>query len=82
MSFCGIIDLKKLEAVCKLTNNSKEVQDIVAAIRQGLVVGIKSPDEVAEIRDALTHLCNMTDILKHQADVSPSIWFVVAHSKS
>ena len=58
-----------MEVVCKKTNNSVEVQDIVETIRQGLD-GTNSIDEIAEIRAALTHLCNMTVNLKHQADVS------------
>ena len=62
-------DLKSLEAVCKLTNNSKEVRDIVEAIRRALD-GTNSADQLADIRDALTHLCNMTISLKHQVDVS------------
>ena len=36
MSFGAVNDLKTLESVCKLTNNSSEVKDIVAAISQGL----------------------------------------------
>ena len=69
VSFCHANDLKRMEVVCKQTNNSEEVQDIVEAIRQGLD-GTNSIDEIAEIRAALTHLCNMTVNLKHQADVS------------
>lgn len=72
VSFCGSNELKKLEVVCKRTNNSKEVQDIVAAIRQGLV-GIKSAEQIAEVTAAITHLCNMTDSLTLQADVSASM---------
>ena len=63
-------DLRHLEAVCKLTNNSKEIREIVTAIQRGLV-GTKSADEIADIRAALTHLCYMTENLKHQADVRP-----------
>ena len=62
-----------METVCKLTNNGKEVQDIVAAIRKGHGSSIKSHEEIAEISAALTHLCNMTDSLTLQADVSPSM---------
>ena len=68
MSFCVVNDLKKLESVCKLTNNSSEVEDIVAAIRQG-ILGIEAAGGVADIRSSLTHLCYMTENLKHQADV-------------
>lgn len=67
VSFCHANDLKRMEVVCKKTNNSVEVQDIVETIRQGLD-GTNSIDEIAEIRAALTHLCNMTVNLKHQAD--------------
>ena len=74
VSFCHVRDLKSLEAVCKLTNNSKEVRDIVEAIRRGLD-GTNSTDQLADIRDALTHLCNMTISLKHQVDVSARILF-------
>lgn len=72
VSYCATIDLKKLEAVCKLTNNGKEIQDIVAVIRKGLGDGMKSAEEIAEIRDALTHLCNMTENLHNQVDVRTS----------
>ena len=69
MSFGCVFDLMQLEAVCKLTNNSREIEDIVMTFRRGLV-GTKSADEVADIRAALTHLCYMTQHLQHQADVS------------
>ena len=62
-------ELKRLEVVCKVLNNSEEVRQIVVTIRQG-VVGKKTRDEVAAIRSALIHLSNMTEQLKHQADVS------------
>ena len=55
--------------MCKLTNNSNEIRDIVATLCGGLV-GNKSADEVADVRDALTHLCYMTENIEHQADVS------------
>ena len=69
MSFGAVNDLKTLESVCKLTNNSSEVKDIVAVISQGLK-DIKLTDEVADIQSSLTHLCYMTENLKHQADVN------------
>ena len=71
MSFCCVGDLERLEAVCKLTNNSNEVRGIVEAIRQGLN-GTQSPDQIYDVRAAITHLCYMIENLKHQADVSPS----------
>ena len=69
VSFCDMKELKTLEKVCKLTNNGQEVQDIVEAIRKGLVAGIKKAEEITEIRGALTHLCYMTEKLQHAADV-------------
>ena len=68
MSLCCVKDLKSLEVVCRNTNNSSEIRDIVETIRQGLI-GRKTADEVADIRAALIHLCYMTENLKHQADV-------------
>ena len=70
MSFCSINNLKRLEAVCTITNNSKEVRAILTTIRQGFV-GSKSANEIATIRDAVAHLCNMTENLLSQDDVSP-----------
>ena len=69
MSFCNVGELKRLEVVCKVLNNSEEVRQIVETIRQG-VTGKKTKDEIADIKAALIHLCNMTEGLKHQADVS------------
>lgn len=74
MSFGDINDLKRLEIVCKLTNNSNEIRSIVAGIRRGFGGGIKSAEEIdmeiANILSSLTHLCYMTEKLNHQADVS------------
>ena len=68
--------MKRLETVCKLTNNNTEVQDIVARIRRGLE-GSKSAEEIADVTAALTHLSYMTENLKHEADVSPSDLFII-----
>lgn len=68
MSFCYVKDLQRLEVVCKLTNNSKEVHGIVKTIREGLA-GSNPDEELASIRAALTHLCYMTENLKHQDDI-------------
>ena len=54
-----------------VTNNSTEVREIVAKIRQGGLVGTKTDDEIVVLRDAVAHLCNMTETLKNQDDVSP-----------
>ena len=56
-----------------VTNNSTEVREIVAKIRQGGLVGNKTDDddEIVVLRDAVAHLCNMTETLKNQDDVSP-----------
>ena len=73
MSFCSIDGLKRLEAVSQLTGNSSEVWNIVQAIRKGLV-GTKSVGDIADVKDALTHLCYMIESLNHQADVSAGFW--------
>ena len=79
MSFCTVAELKRLEIVCKVWNNSEEVHQIVATIRQG-VVGKKTKAEIAAIRAALIHLCYMTEELRHQADVSfVCIWDHINH---
>ena len=54
-----------------VTNNSTEVREIVAKIRQGGLVGTKTDDEIVILGDAVAHLCNMTETLKNQDDVSP-----------
>ena len=69
MSFCSVKDLKHLETVCKITNNSNEIQCTVKKINKALI-GTPDPDEIAELHAALTHLCYMGENLKHQADVS------------
>ena len=63
MSFGAVNDLKTLESVCKLTNNSSEVKDIVTVIRQDLK-DIKLTDEVVDIQSSLT------ENLKNQADAN------------
>ena len=60
--------------MCTVTNNSTEVRDIVAKIRQGGLVGTKTDDEIVVLRDAVAHLCNMTETLKNQDDVSPCMF--------
>ena len=64
--------------MCKLTNPDNEVRDIVAVIR-GALVGTMSADNIAAVTAALTHLCNMTENLKHHADVSSSAFSVLYH---
>ena len=57
--------------MCTVTNNSTEVREIVEKIRQGGLVGTNTEDEIVVLRDAVAHLCNMTETLKNQDDVSP-----------
>ena len=54
--------------MCPLTGNSSEVWNIVQAIRKGLA-GTESVGDIADVKDALTHLCYMIENLNHQADV-------------
>ena len=71
MSFCCVKDLKRLELVCKITNNSNDIRHVVKIISKALI-GTPEPREITEIKAALTHLCYMGENLKHQADVSLS----------